>query len=133
MESYRRPCSEQPHVDWSSGSVLLATEAQPWPEKDGARLAAVSHIFSMSHQCDLIIEELRKRLGQWTTRLTCRAMALSQSSRRGDYRKIRGGTANARRSAGGASRAEFRLSSGRYRVLAGHSRAQLEHRAVIVA
>ena len=46
-----------PHVDWSSGNVRLATEAQPWPQNNGTRRAAVSAFGISGTNAHLILEE----------------------------------------------------------------------------
>lgn len=46
-----------PYVDWLSGGVQLATVSQPWPQKDGARRAAVSAFGLSGINAHLILEE----------------------------------------------------------------------------
>jgi acyl transferase domain-containing protein len=46
-----------PFVDWLSGGVRLATVAQPWPQKNGARRAGVSAFGLSGINAHVIVEE----------------------------------------------------------------------------
>ncbi|WP_394831346.1 type I polyketide synthase [Pendulispora rubella] len=46
-----------PHIDWSTGTLRLLTDAVPWPARDGARRAAVSSFGISGTNAHVVLEE----------------------------------------------------------------------------
>ncbi|MHA4820374.1 type I polyketide synthase, partial [Streptomyces aculeolatus] len=119
-----------PHVDWSAGAVELLTEAQPWPESDRPRRAAVSSFGISGTNAHVIVEAAPEApAGEagdddgaglpavpWVLSARSEEALRGQAARLAEHVSAHPGTS--------AADVGYALAT---------TRAQLEHRAVVVA
>ncbi|WP_199881867.1 type I polyketide synthase, partial [Streptomyces sp. CB03911] len=116
------------HVDWTTGSVELLTQEQPWPDTDHPRRAAVSSFGASGTNAHVILEqapvtpEPQPALGQEQGPLPWVVSAKSQDALRAQAGQLHAFV---------TERPELDLPSAAHALLT--ARATFEHRAVVVA